>query len=406
MIHTSICTRNDASNRYNLTEPRKKLSRLSVNVIVYIILIQTVASFTAHYSIKRKSYIYTNLHSQKFEQEENKNTLLQLEHLPRLTVVLPAYNEEDRLEETIVTYRSYLANSKLWGRDGGKFSSLLVVDDGSTDGTCDVVSRQKNIKPVGVGANELNDGYKGILLNCISLIENEGKGAAIGAAIENLSKQIVDDQKGCLDVDKNGWVILIADADGSGNIKCLDRMVYELATMLTSTYSRKNDISESSLLSPLPYTLWNYPAIVVGDRGFKGTSPLRAVTRWGFRTTVQLFCGGLSVKDTQCGFKVMTLTAGKNLYANLNLKSWTHDVEVLYRAKEMNLPVSSSLIEWQDKEGSKLEASVGGTLGISIVMLFEVLSMRLAYLFGRYRVPDYDWRTQEKFGIGNNNKKD
>ena len=60
---------------------------------------------------------------------------------------------------------------------------------------------------------------------------------------------------------------------------------------------------------------WKYPALVVDNRGYEGASMSRVITRWGFCTTVKLFCGDLNVRDTQYGFKLITLTAGSYLYS-------------------------------------------------------------------------------------------
>ena len=51
------------------------------------------------------------------------------------------------------------------------------------------------------------------------------------------------------------------------------------------------------------------------------------------------------------------------------------------------IPVGEQVIQWQDKEGSKLMESPGGTIGVSITMLLEVLQMRLAYETGLWTVP-------------------
>jgi len=103
-----------------------------------------------------------------------------------------------------------------------------------------------------------------------------------------------------------------------------------------------------------------------------------------------LLAGDVGVGDTQCGFKLMTIAAAKPLYADLNLQGWTHDVEVLYRAKQNKIPAAEQAIEWQDKDGSKLVESPGGTVGVSVVMLLEVLQMRLAYETGQWKLPRVD----------------
>ena len=85
----------------------------------------------------------------------------------------------------------------------------------------------------------------------------------------------------------------------------------------------------------------------------------------------------LGVQDTQCGYKLMTLSAATMLYKDLHLTGWAHDVEVLYRCKLNRIPVSEVPIDWKDKKGSKVEAE--GVFQVSIRMLLDVLRLRWEY---------------------------
>jgi len=151
----------------------------------------------------------------------------------------------------------------------------------------------------------------------------------------------------------------VADADGSGDMKSLDDImdtVFSTILVQMISVNDENINHESNYSDAFP---WKYPALVVGDRGYEGASMSRVITRWGFRTTVKLFCGDLNVRDTQCGFKLMTLTAGSYLFFQINLKRWSHDVEVLFRAKEMGTTVVETAVGWRDMEGSKLVSTLG-----------------------------------------------
>ena len=308
------------------------------SVLLLLLIFLTSLNTTYGFPILKSSRSASN---EFFLSAHNKGSCLPS---PKLVILLPAYNEDKRLQETINIYRNYLEHSHCspdWNT-----VQILVVDDGSTDNTVQVAA--------------LNNDHD-VEIRCVSLLQNEGKGAAISRGMREIESYN----------DSNGdCVILVADADGSGDIECIHSMMSVLTNLIEI---------EAQKVS------WDTSAMVVGCRGYKDTTKSRKITRWGFRTAVKLFCGDLRVKDTQCGFKLMTLPAGLSLYSNLNLKRWSHDVEVLYRAKLDKIPVSEVVINWEDKEGSKLVESVGGTIGVSMTMLFEVMRLRWGYTFGNWK---------------------
>ena len=275
-----------------------------------------------------------------------------------LTVILPAYNEESRIQETLEQYGSYLTQSNIWNRDGERLCEILVVDDGSQDDTVNVVQ-------------QCGEKINGVEIRCVSMERNEGKGAAVATGIREVRNRLKLRQK-----EYAGCIVLVADADGSGDIRYMDSMVTALSNLIQK--------STDGLHSQIPAS-WKSKAVIVGNRD-GNTSLSRIITRWGFRTLVKLICGDLNVDDTQCGFKMMTLDAGLELYSGLNLKQWTHDVEVLYRAKEKSIPVADMKIGWEDKRGSKLASNLMETIYMSGIMLSEIIVMRFQYLIGRWHI--------------------
>ena len=156
-------------------------------------------------------------------------------------------------------------------------------------------------------------------------------------------------------------VILTQDADGSGDLIYLNSMMETLEGLITD---RSGNID------------WNQKALVTGNRNYNIFSS-RGITRWGFQTAVSLIMGGLRVQDSQCGYKLQTLSCAKVLYKNLHLKGWAHDVEVLYRAKLREIPIAQIDINWKDKDGSKVVES--GVVKVSLEMLLDIVRLRWEY---------------------------
>ena len=324
-----------------------------------------------------------------------------------LTILIPAYNEIDRIGETLCTYINYMKHQPVYQNYTTASSldnqstiittgqcSILVIDDGSTDGMCQYIQDKTWLVPEKDGtSSHLRENCWSVNehVSCISLPTNQGKGAAISRGMMELqccATENEDDNNTC-----TRSIVLVADADGSGDISCLNDMIYSLECLLESTALTSTTLSENDL------------AIIVGKREYPQSkkSLLRSILSWGFRTCVStLFIGtttsnnnigntntnALGVTDTQCGFKLMTTRTGKLLYHELNLKRWSHDVEVLYRASCLcnDVLIGECSVNWVDKDGSKLVSSGKDAVVMSAVMLVEIGKMRLLYAFGRWKM--------------------
>lgn len=271
---------------------------------------------------------------------------------PRLVILIPAYNEEHRIESTLKCYQEFLLSSL----SNNPYSScsvfrepeIVVIDDGSLDDTLQVVQNFPAEIPI----------------RTVSLAENSGKGAALARGIQDvLEFSLTSSTKYGL----NDTFILTQDADGSGDLIYLNSMLNKLRKLSswtnTTTATTTNGIIGQGM--------------IIGNRNYD-IFTARGITRWGFQTCVRIITGNtLRVKDSQCGYKLMTLNTAKVLYDNLNLNGWSHDVEVLFRANLLNIPIDETRIDWEDKDGSKVTES--GVVKVSIQMLFDIIRLRWNY---------------------------
>jgi dolichyl-phosphate beta-glucosyltransferase len=267
------------------------------------------------------------------EQTERKSNAA----FPHLNVIIPAYNEESRITATLYSYLSYLEDSK-WTT-----YSIIVVDDGSRDATADVVRHVAESFPS---------------VQCISLTRNCGKGVALAEGIAKVSTTTATMTLPQL--------ILTADADGSADLASVNSLFRILQERLAPSN-------------------WDNPVLVCGYRTYTNEKAIgRRIFRWGFRTVVQLVCGDTQCRDSQCGFKLMTVAAAMPLYSALYLGRWSHDVEVLLRARMLGIHVAEAPVRWVDQSGSQLAKE--GIVKVAVQMFADVVKCRLAYWLGIWTV--------------------
>lgn len=66
------------------------------------------------------------------------------------------------------------------------------------------------------------------------------------------------------------------------------------------------------------------------------------------------FWGVRGIKDTQCGFKLITRESARAVFQALHIERWAFDVEMLYIAKMLNIPITEIPVNWTEIEGSKI----------------------------------------------------
>lgn len=234
---------------------------------------------------------------------------------PSISLIIPCYNESLRIDLLVAGLKAF---TDLWTAD----YELIIVDDGSTDGT-DVVL-QANPYFVEMLAQK-----KMTLLRQ----ENTGKGGALKRGVAYASKDF----------------ILTLDAD-------MATSPLELLHWLTM----RKTFSEHEILIA-SRELKNSKVADSFKRKFVGN-----VFNFIIQKTVKL-----AISDTQCGFKLYPAKVAKSLFNALVTLGWAHDVELLLRAHQEGLAIVEMPVTWNAIEGSKIDV-----LRDSWKMFWEVMKMR------------------------------
>lgn len=210
---------------------------------------------------------------------------------PLLSVVIPAYNESHRLAATLTQVIAYLERQAFG-------CELVVVDDGSSDGTAQIAG-----------------GFAGgrVELRVLRLGRNRGKGAAV--------------REGCLAA--AGQYILFMDADHSTRIE-------EIEGFLPLLRDRGYDL-------------------VVGVRTFQqGESRLRRIVGLTFLILAHLIVFRKAVVDSQCGFKCFTRAAARRVFRRCRTRGGTIDVEIIALAHRLDLRLYYAPVHWNNPPGSRI----------------------------------------------------
>mmetsp|Transcript_36667 Transcript_36667/g.67104 ORF Transcript_36667/g.67104 Transcript_36667/m.67104 type:complete len:120 (+) Transcript_36667:3-362(+) len=100
---------------------------------------------------------------------------------------------------------------------------------------------------------------------------------------------------------------------------------------------------------------------------------------------VRVLCTS-KVKDTQCGFKLFTRSAARELFLRLHLERWAFDIELVFLAQALGVPLVEVAVDWQEVAGSKLIMKKLDVITASITMLRDMLCVKLCYLLRIWRV--------------------
>ena len=193
--------------------------------------------------------------------------------------------------------------------------TVLVVDDGSTDGTAALVRARAEYLEDAAIASEAHAGCPTLGL---LTVPHAGKGAAVRAGMLAAS----------------GDVLVFADADMATPPEMLPRLVTALETA---------DVALGSRIQP-------------DGSDMRATQPrFRRLVGKVFRFAAQLWVTG-PVRDTQCGFKGFTRAAAVDLFGQLKVTSIVFDVDLIYVARRRGYRIAIVPITWADRRGSRMQA--------------------------------------------------
>ena len=238
-----------------------------------------------------------------------------------LTIIIPAYNEQSRLPGTLDRIIGYMQTA------GWKEWEIVVVDDGSSDGTAEVAD----------AIHQANRRVR-VLRNP----GNRGKGYAV--------------RHGMLDSQMD-WR-LISDADLSAPIEELDKLwnAVKGGTASVAIGSRALDRS----------------LIGVHQPGFRETAGKV------FNFVMRAFIG-LHLRDTQCGFKLFRGDVAKQVFERQQIERFGFDVEALFVAQKLGFRIAEIPIRWNHVEGSKVGMLNGAQ------SFLDLVKIRWCQMSGRYR---------------------
>lgn len=236
------------------------------------------------------------------------------------TIVIPAFNESKRILKNLIEIDSYISKKSF-----GDLIQTIIVNDGSTDDTYEVVSEWIN--------KQCKNHF-----SIVSYTENKGKGYAI--------------KEGFLR--SNSGLVLYTDADGASPIEEIEKLL--------------NAINQGF-------------DVVCGSRILKNesSSVTMGIKRRFIGLMFHIILGMLGldfIQDTQCGFKLFKSEVAKKLANSQKCFNFSFDIEYLFLAKRLGYKIKEVPINWYHVKGSKVNL-----LTDSIKMFLEVLNIRFIYKY-------------------------
>ncbi|HIA52818.1 MAG TPA: glycosyltransferase family 2 protein [Candidatus Melainabacteria bacterium] len=211
-----------------------------------------------------------------------------------LSIIVPSYNEERRMPRCLEKLAEYLERKQFT-------SEVLIVSDGSTDRTTDIVRAASQMDPT---------------IRLIEFSENKGKGFAVRAGM----------------LEARGKYRLFMDTDCAVPVEFIDKMLERLVAGYEVAIGSRA-LEESVIV--------------------KRQSLPRHVAALGF-TKLQNAVLKLPFADTQCGFKMFSAQAAEHLFPLTKLNCAYFDAELLYMAYKFNYEVAEVPVKWTHDEETRL----------------------------------------------------
>jgi len=230
----------------------------------------------------------------------------ELEQL-ELSVVIPAYNEAKSIQAALAQVAAYFRSRAVAGE-------IVVVDDGSTDGTARLAGEASVPTAVHVLVNE----------------QNRGKGYSVHRGI----------------LSARGRYVGFADADMATPIDQIDKVRQAFASGAE---------------------------VVIGSRALSGSQIARHQPWWRERAG-RLFGSFVrtvllpGIPDSQCGFKFFSAAAARAIFSRQRLTGWAFDAEVLYIARRLGYNIVQVPVRWIDDPDSRVRMWREGPRVVSDVL--------------------------------------
>lgn len=213
---------------------------------------------------------------------------------PRLSIVVPAYNEEQRLQGSLLQIAEYVGRQSYT-------SEVIVSDDGSTDATSQLAEALAAQHP---------------WLRIIREPSNRGKGAAVRNGV----------------LQARGEFVLMCDADLATPIEELDNF-WACIELGADVVIASRPLKASHLVRRQPL--------------------YREMAGRMFNLAVQLFAVW-GIRDTQCGFKLFRGETARRLFSMSVRDGWDFDIEILYLARRLGYRIVEVPVHWYHRDGSKV----------------------------------------------------